>query len=112
MDLDEKKEWVDALRSGKYMQGRGQLRRYDEFCCLGVFLDLFGGGRWAGPDNRGIYEYTMRDSGGECKEIGMPPLEVCDTHDVSMEDMRRLAILNDEPSSSFSQIADYIESYL
>lgn len=33
--------WVPALRSGKYKQGRGQLRSAnDEFCCLGVACDL------------------------------------------------------------------------
>jgi hypothetical protein len=41
-----KKLWVEALRSGKYKQGTGQLRRLDEdtgemtFCCLGVLCNL------------------------------------------------------------------------
>jgi hypothetical protein len=33
-------EWVDALRSGKYKQGKGTLRRGDEFCCLGVLCEI------------------------------------------------------------------------
>jgi hypothetical protein len=33
-------EWVDALRSGKYKQGRGALRRGNEFCCLGVLCEI------------------------------------------------------------------------
>lgn len=33
--------WIEALRSGKYMQGKGRLRSfYDEFCCLGVLCNL------------------------------------------------------------------------
>jgi hypothetical protein len=35
-----KKLWVDALRSGNYQQGMGQLRFGDTYCCLGVLCDL------------------------------------------------------------------------
>lgn len=36
-----KKEWIAALRSGDYRQGRGQLRSEDNsFCCLGVLCNL------------------------------------------------------------------------
>lgn len=40
------KEWTDALRSGRYRQGRGYLRTTPipnedpQFCCLGVLCDL------------------------------------------------------------------------
>lgn len=36
-----KKLWMDALRSGRYSQGREALRRDDQFCCLGVLCDLY-----------------------------------------------------------------------
>ena len=32
---------LDALRSGKYLQGTGQLRFDDNFCCLGVACDIY-----------------------------------------------------------------------
>ena len=39
------REWVEALRSGTYMQGSGALRRQtikgEKFCCLGVFCNVF-----------------------------------------------------------------------
>jgi len=42
MNPEIKKQWVDALRSGKYKQGRDYLRnKRDEFCCLGVLCDLY-----------------------------------------------------------------------
>lgn len=36
-----KTKWVDALRSGEYKQGKGQLQtKSGNFCCLGVLCDL------------------------------------------------------------------------
>lgn len=42
MNPDIKAQWVAALRSGEYKQGRDRLRRGDEFCCLGVLCHLAG----------------------------------------------------------------------
>jgi len=33
--------WIEALRSGEYKQGRGALREWDKFCCLGVACELY-----------------------------------------------------------------------
>lgn len=33
-------KWVEALRSGRYEQGRGRLRRGDKYCCLGVLCEV------------------------------------------------------------------------
>lgn len=41
MNLDVKKRWIEALRSGDYKQTEGTLNRNDEtFCCLGVLCEL------------------------------------------------------------------------
>lgn len=32
--------WIAALRSGKYSQLKGALRRHDSFCCLGVGCEV------------------------------------------------------------------------
>jgi hypothetical protein len=40
MNPDIKAQWVAALRSGEYQQGRSLLRREECFCCLGVLCDL------------------------------------------------------------------------
>ena len=52
-DLPKEKiqEWVDALRSGDYIQTTGRLCRDDgskhkTFCCLGVLCDLVDPGGW------------------------------------------------------------------
>lgn len=53
MNAEVKKMWVEALRSGEYKQGRGQLRFGNEYCCLGVLCDLHSeavGGSWVKPE--------------------------------------------------------------
>lgn len=40
MNEDVKKLWTDALDSGKYKQGQGNLRTDNEYCCLGVLCEL------------------------------------------------------------------------
>ena len=44
MNQEVKKIWVEALRSGKYQQGRGKLKRSDDlkptYCCLGVLCEV------------------------------------------------------------------------
>lgn len=40
MNKKAKKLWIDALRSGKYEQGYGQLCDNGKYCCLGVLVDI------------------------------------------------------------------------
>lgn len=44
MNPEIKAQWIAALRSGEYQQGRGYLNSHteegDKFCCLGVLCDL------------------------------------------------------------------------
>ncbi len=42
MRHDVKQKWIEALRSGKYEQGKEQLRVGNTYCCLGVLCDLYG----------------------------------------------------------------------
>jgi hypothetical protein len=37
----EQEEWLQALESGKYMQGRKWLNKGGNMCCLGVACELF-----------------------------------------------------------------------
>ena len=42
MDAKIKQLWVNALRSGKYRQARGFLRKNGAMCCLGVLCEIQG----------------------------------------------------------------------
>lgn len=49
--------WVEALRSGKYEQGRRALRKGDTYCCLAVLCDISGISDWRHPEYGGNSEY-------------------------------------------------------
>lgn len=46
MTQEIKDKWLDALKSGRYTQGTGRLRRIDNgrltYCCLGVLGEVCG----------------------------------------------------------------------
>lgn len=46
MNKENLRKVVEALRSEKYQQGRGRLRRRDEYCAEGVICDLSGVAEW------------------------------------------------------------------
>lgn len=86
MNPEIKGKWIEALRSGRYVQYRGALHSFNrnEHCCLGVLWDVCGQ-----PDS--IDDLWMQHV-GETKE--------------------RLVAMNDDEEKSFAEIADYIEKNL
>jgi hypothetical protein len=75
-----KKEWVAALRSGKYPQGTGALRSKDDhYCCLGVAAALR-------PDlaepklfaSENAYAYFDPSDAKGCGDSGFPPPSLYD----------------------------------
>lgn len=105
-----KKRWVEALRSGKYNQGRGCLYSSwdDSFCCLGVACHISGAGKKS-IDSCG----TIRKGVG-IKNISKIPNMLKLSAKLSQIDnpvVDRLINLNDK-GKSFKWIASYIERYL
>jgi hypothetical protein len=97
-------EWVRALRSGFYHQGRGQLIANSTpptFCCLGVatlhFTGMVGLHSIIGDDRYG---------GGYTFEI---PEELSVKLGLNTFARRKLGALNDD-GRTFTEIADLIES--
>lgn len=116
MNPEVKQMWLDALRSGEYKQGRGELRTADdEFCCLGVLCDIHSKVthdiEW-GEDELGFFAYD----GSE----GTLPLSVIEWAELPSENpivkVEAIAAYNDGDSDmephSFEQIADLIEGNL
>ena len=116
---DNAKKWVEALRSGRFKQGKGRLWNptTDEYCCLGVASELYAA---ENPEyvvksdgNNKHYGFTVEAGGW----IGILDPTVSDWLGLAELDGRfsrgglnpSLAGLNDQ-GSSFQEIADIIES--
>lgn len=68
--------WAQALESGEYDQGRGQLVIIDEsgqpsrYCCLGVLCDLANkAGVESGPDDNKEYGWNFGANGATLPEV-------------------------------------------
>lgn len=115
-----KRLWTGALRSGRYRQGTGALRRQlpggeAEYCCLGVLCDLYAAetGRAWEPFPSYRNDWAMHG------RADVLPREVADwagLADVDPLVLRggsyvHLSTLNDE-EMSFAGIAGLIEEHL
>lgn len=103
-----KKLWINALKSGKYKQTRHQLRRGDEFCCLGVLCDLHSketGDKW---DLKSQPKY-----GSESEALPQNVINWADLSSINPDfgPMQTLAEANDG-DATFEEIAQIIEDKL
>lgn len=64
--LQHRREFVDALRSGKYMQGSGALKTDMGMCCLGVLCDISKTGEWKRELDDMSYAY-FQPNGKSCE---------------------------------------------
>jgi hypothetical protein len=101
------RKWVRALLSGKYQQGRGTLRRSENYCCLGVLCDIYRkdvGGSW---ERRGVEDtFAFVATPDESTTTSLPP-KVMDWADLDIFVEEDLIRLNDHPRR-FSTIAKHI----
>lgn len=114
MKRADAKAWLDALRSGKYKQGKQKMHNevYDTYCCLGVLQKCISG------------EIVMQKSTSPYREFEeVPSMDWLKKHNIQLFDMferlgnnpyigefgRNISELNDDVGMSFSQIADVIE---
>ncbi len=115
MNPDIKAQWVEALRSGEFKQGKGVLQRSDgKFCCLGVLCELAA--------RAGVIESPTIFDGSYiyASEGAYLPIEVSTWAGLSdnysprnprIANIVSLAKRNDE-GLPFSEIADLIEGQL
>ncbi len=110
MNKELKKKWLKALRSGKYKQGKGALKREINqkkecaFCCLGVLCDIIDNTKWR--TERTVYEYN---NNGEVVS-GVLPISLTSKYNIDVLQTNKLIDMNDIKNLDFNEIADYIES--
>lgn len=117
-----KKQWIKALRSGDYKQGKEQLRNDEnQFCCLGVLCNLHAK---ANPQFAKEQILPSQYDG----ETGVLPLSVIKWaqvdfpnpvvrykgHEVSLAELNDGAYMGCqfEKPKTFKQIANIIEKFL
>lgn len=111
MDAELKAKWAEALESGKYKQGDGNLiyrARRDEraFCCLGVLCDI-AGTQWNEIDDAGTLDgIDVRD-----EKSSFLSKAALDKFGLDNRTQKMLAKMNDE-GASFRQIASFIKANL
>jgi hypothetical protein len=104
-----REQWLTALRSGEYKQGRGRLRKSDDsYCCLGVLCDISGKGTWIKNPDREHYTF---DLGHHHRLSTFLSKEIEDAVGLTSTDTNLLIKLNDSEGASFEQIAEYIEEH-
>jgi hypothetical protein len=98
MKAELKAQWVAALRSGDYKQGRYRLQEADGFCCMGVLCVVAG---WPTDDRDGSVNSAPYDPVREA--IG------------GLSAAQMLSRMNDridDGHKSFDEIADWIEQHI
>lgn len=97
MDQELKRKWVEALRSGEYVQGTGSYEWQNTFCCLGVLCKVAGQPTHNEEGIAGNWVFARAQ---------------LDRPDPTLPDITmQLALMNDG-GSDFPEIADYIEANL
>jgi hypothetical protein len=132
MNPEIKAQWVTALRSGEYKQGKGYLNRGGKFCCLGVLCDIAekaGVVETQAPSDSpyvGGVQYKNVDEDGHTYYVdAYPPNGVREWAGLERSDpltrirhnetsqLLTLSMLNDGPGDyDFAKIADIIEEPL
>lgn len=103
LDPKFKENWIAALLSGKYEQGKACLRTADnKFCCLGVACDVIDSSSWVKGDRR--YEHNGNS--------GYIPEELGEKVGLSLDIQFMIAPLNDTKGYSFEDIAKWIKENL
>lgn len=111
-----KEKWLEALRSGRYVQGKNFLRCESGYCCLGVRNDLaVQAGAISPPqDLGGEWEYAgMTGMPSDTETAWAYGIQITDQSSMidAMTADEFLAQLNDD-GESFLRIADWIEENL
>lgn len=112
MKADIKEKWLEALRSGRYQQGRYRLCTDKAgkltHCCLGVLCEVMGLESEEVPGGRG-YVMDGRPRGLRPPDAVLAELGITDDH---LDELVGMNDGLDQPGCDFEEIADYIEENL
>lgn len=103
MNQTVKKKWVEALRSGKYIQTFGRLKNNSGcYCALGVLCDVIDPNAWVNNYGDNLWR----------GDNALPPSSLRSAIHLSINDACEVSIRNDNNRYNFEQIANWIENNL
>lgn len=116
-------QWVEALRSGKFKQGRSRLQDSEgNYCCLGVLCEIAPpevpkerdpSGRLRGTlldAQRPVMDWaSLNGDGGDFSKSLSIPKDCACGDPKCVQSLSSLVALNDNAKMTFEQIADFIE---
>ena len=115
LDPEIKAKWLEALRSGKYEQGKGCLRDHEgKYCCLGVLADIVDPEGWGRPVID-LFEFEIEE---DEMAIYDPDAWYGRAATICRQDILNEMIqvglyeMNDSGLFTFEDIANIIEEYL
>lgn len=102
------KKWTDALRSGKYTQGKRSLCTPQGYCCLGVLCEVaIENGVPLEKRSTGSLEFKKSFSYDSSSKFLPDKVLTWIGEDL---DQTMLAAMNDTYNKTFSEIADYLDT--
>lgn len=115
------RKWIEALRSGEYKQGFGTLKMSTDddpdnksehqFCCLGVLCDVLEVPNKPIKEDTDEYWFLFDFTKYEVSYENFDNLPITISDELLNHyniDTHKLVSMNDEDSSTFRDIADYI----
>lgn len=111
MNQEWKAKWIEALRSGKYKQGKYCLAQVDNndqkqsYCCLGVLCEISG-------KNYDEHQLGLPLNVQDLTELSfLPTVNSPEVEEIKCLFQKKVSLsaLNDSFNYSFEQIADLIE---
>lgn len=108
--IEVRRRWIAALRSGKYKQGRRGLRIIygdnELWCCLGVLCDVVAPENWVSSGQ--FYQAYQHLEGFSA----LPTTAILESAGIDQFELNRLIQMNDGLGRTFEQIADFLERRL
>ena len=105
ISLQDKSDWITALKSGKYKQGKGVLNREDkEFCCLGVLCEL-----QMKPEMLEKIKHNEFNFSYSKAWTNLPSALLNKFHTSNRDSIIKELISMNDGDSGFNEIAEYIE---
>lgn len=118
MNKEIKKKFVEALRSGEYEQGGLCLHKDNQFCCLGVLIDLYAKEHGLQSEWKQFSDKVIGNVFSFLDEKTMLPLLVIEWaglpnyQKVIIDGKEETLIHHNDAGKTFLQIADAVEEQL